>query len=85
MTIYKVDMTDCAWPNGYERSYNPFDLSHSCGSNFNNRGWEASAGTSGCLMAWGPYLQGLTAGQTFRVFYTFLARESRERVACFIC
>lgn len=67
-------MTDCAWPNGFQRSYYPPDQSHSCGSLWNNRAWATNSGCTDFL-TWGMAAGDLPTGQSYRVFATLMMSE----------
>lgn len=70
LTIYKVDFTDCAFPNGIVRSYYPPDQSHSCGSLWNNRAWAGSPCNN--FLSWGMSAYDLVAGQSYQVTVTLM-------------
>lgn len=80
LTVYKVDVTDCGWPDGLLTVYNPYGpgINHNCGQPWNQyQGWEVYSYSGGsCLMSWGPYDTSLTAGVTYSVTFTLAIGES---------
>lgn len=76
LTIHRIDVDDCGWPDGYVRVYNPFFASfgHSGGQGYNGvQGWNFSA--VGVIGTWGPYASDVPPGIRYRVDFTFAIGE----------
>lgn len=73
VTVQKIEVTDCGWPEGYVRSYSPAGARsfRTAGIGVvygNNQGWDASSSTTG-VMTDGPVATDIPPGRAMRAHF----------------